>query len=46
MLEYHRLCGHRDVIFWRLSAQKGFRNFRKGDLLFFFAKPKTGKKKG
>ena len=46
MLEYHRLCGHRDVIFWRLSGQKGFRNFRKGDLLFFFSRTKTVKKKG
>ena len=46
MMEYHRLCGHRDVIFWRLSGQKGFRNFKKGDLLFFFSRTKTGRKKG
>ncbi len=46
MLEYHRLCGHKDVNFWRLSAQKGFRNFKKGDLLFFFSRQGKAKKKG
>ena len=44
MLEYHRLCRNRDILFWRLSGKK-FADFRKGDLLFFFAKPRTGRKK-
>lgn len=38
MVEYHRLCGHREMNFWRLSAKNGFRSFHKGDLLFFYAR--------
>lgn len=44
MLEYHRLCRNRAILFWRLSSRK-FADFRKGDLLFFFARPKTGRRK-
>ena len=39
MLEYHRLCRNKDILFWRLSSRKKFTDFRKGDLLFFFARP-------
>jgi hypothetical protein len=46
MLEYHRLCRHRTILFWRLSSKKNFSDFRKGDILFFFAKARYGKKKG
>ncbi len=46
MLEYHRLCRNRTIIFWRLSNKKKFSDFRKGDLLFFFSRPNHGKKKG
>lgn len=46
MLEYHRLSGNRDIIFWRLSSQKKFSNFEKGDLLFFYAKSHNSKRKG
>ena len=38
MIEYHRLCGNRSMNFWRLSARSGFTNFRRGDLLFFYAR--------
>ncbi len=37
MIEYHRLCGSRDISFWRLSPRGGFSDFKKGDLLFFYA---------
>ena len=46
MLEYHRLCRNRTSLFWRLSSKKNFRDFKKGDILFFFAKPRYGRKKG
>lgn len=46
MIEYHRLCGNRDVNFWRLSARSGFSDFTKGDLLFFYAYGRAGRKKG
>ncbi len=46
MLEYHRLCRNRSILFWRLSSRKKFSDFRKGDLLFFFARPHRGRKKG
>ncbi len=46
MLEYQRLCRHRTILFWRLSSKKNFSDFRKGDLLFFFSKPRYGRKKG
>ena len=46
MLEYHRLCRNRDILFWRLSSRKKFTDFRKGDLLFFFARPAHSRRKG
>ena len=46
MLEYHRLCRNRSILFWRLTEKKKFTDFRKGDLLFFFARPVRGRKKG
>lgn len=46
MLEYHRLCRNRTILFWRLSSKKKFSDFRKGDLLFFFSRPNHGRKKG
>lgn len=46
MLEYHRLCRNRTILFWRLSSKKNFRDFKKGDILFFFARPRYGRKKG
>lgn len=46
MLEYHRLCGSRNISFWRLSARAGFRDFHKGDLLFFYAHGLHSRKKG
>ena len=46
MLEYHRLCRNKDILFWRLSSRKKFTDFRKGDLLFFFARPTHSRRKG
>ena len=46
MIEYHRLCGNSDVNFWRLSSRAGFSDFRRGDLLFFYAYGHTIRKKG
>lgn len=46
MIEYHRLCGSREINFWRLSSRAGFSSFHKGDLLFFYARGLHGKKKG
>ena len=46
MIEYHRLCGNRNMNFWRLSSRSAFKDFHKGDLLFFFARGLRGKKKG
>jgi hypothetical protein len=46
MIEYHRLCGNRDVNFWRLSARAGFTDFKRGDLLFFYAYGQSKRKKG
>ena len=45
MIEYHRLCGNRDVNFWRLSTRASFSAFQRGDLLFFYAYGRTSKKK-
>ena len=45
MIEYHRLCGNRDVNFWRLSARAGFTDFKRGDLLFFYAYGQSSKRK-
>lgn len=38
MMEYHRLCGNRDMNFWRLSPKTEFTDFKPGDLLFFYAR--------
>ncbi|MBR3363508.1 MAG: hypothetical protein IKG53_01365 [Solobacterium sp.] len=46
MLEYHRLCRNKDILFWRLSSRKKFTDFRRGDLLFFFARPPHTRRKG
>lgn len=46
MIEYHRLCGNREINFWRLSSQKKFSNFHKGDLLFFYTRSTHSSKKG
>ncbi|MBQ9327571.1 MAG: hypothetical protein IJ225_03435 [Solobacterium sp.] len=46
MIEYHRLCGNRDVNFWRLSSRASFSDFHRGDLLFFYAYGPTKRKKG
>ena len=46
MIEFHRLCGNSDVNFWRLSARAGFSDFKRGDLLFFYAYGQTKRKKG
>lgn len=40
MLDFHRLHCHRDINFWRLSALVNFRDFKVGDLLFFYTKDK------
>lgn len=45
MLEYHRLCRNRSILFWRLTTKNRFTDFRKGDLLFFFARGAHAKKK-
>lgn len=46
MIEYHRLFGSHEINFWRLSSQKRFKDFKKGDLLFFYARTGYSKKKG
>lgn len=46
MLEYHRLCRNRTILFWRLSNKRKFTDFKKGDLLFFYSRPAYGRKKG
>lgn len=45
MIEYHRLCGNKEINFWRLSSQKNFTNFHSGDLLFFYTKVPFSNKK-
>lgn len=45
MLEYHRLCRNRSILFWRLTTRNRFTDFRKGDLLFFFARGAHMRKK-
>ncbi|NLC97026.1 MAG: hypothetical protein GX675_05615 [Erysipelotrichaceae bacterium] len=44
MIEYHRLNGNTTMNFWRLSSQKQFSNFVKGDLLFFYVKERIHQK--
>ena len=46
MLEYHRLCRNRTILFWRLSNKRKFADFKKGDLLFFYSRPMHGRRKG
>lgn len=46
MIEYYRLCGMRTMNFWRLSSKKEFKDFKQGDLLFFYAKSYHSRKKG
>ena len=41
MLELHRLDRRRTINFWRPSASVNFRDFGKGDLLFFLVKDKA-----
>jgi hypothetical protein len=38
MLEYHRICGHNSINFWRPSKGKRFESFNEGDLLFFLCR--------
>lgn len=38
MIEFHRLNGNHTMNFWRLSSQRKFTHFAKGDYLFFLAK--------
>lgn len=46
MLEYHRLCRNRTILFWRLASKRKIADFHKGDLLFFYSRPIRGRKKG
>lgn len=46
MLEIHRLDRRKQVNFWRLSAQINFRDFQRGDLLFFLSKDKKSMRNG
>ena len=45
MLEYHRVNGSHEIVFWRLSTKK-FSSFQQGDLLFFLSNTGTSKEKG
>lgn len=38
MIEYHRLNGNNQIVFWRPSGQKKFQYFHHGDYLFFLTK--------
>lgn len=49
MIEYHRINGNQTMNFWRLSSQRKFTHFYRGDYLFFLAKGsehKVTKEKG
>lgn len=50
MIEFHRVMGNNQLIFWRLSSAIRFSDFHNGDLLFFLAKgterSKTNREKG
>lgn len=46
MIEYHRLCGNRQINFWRLTSRKEFKDFHPGELLFFYTHPRGRRKKG
>lgn len=46
MIEYHRLHGSSEIVFWRFSGQRKFQNFNHGDYLFFLTKgTEKGKQK-
>ncbi len=46
MIEYHRLHGSSEIVFWRFSWQRKFQNFNHGDYLFFLTKgTEKGKQK-
>ena len=45
MLDYHRVNGNQEIVFWRLSTKK-FSSFQKGDLLFFLSKGSDNRRKG
>lgn len=46
MIEYHRLHGSSEIVFWRFSGQRKFQNFHHGDYLFFLTKgTEKGKEK-
>ncbi len=45
MLDYHRVNGNQEIVFWRLSTKK-FSSFQKGDLLFFLSKGSENKRRG
>ena len=45
MLEYHRLCRNRTILFWRIASKRKIADFEKGDLLFFFARPGRSRRK-
>lgn len=38
MIEYHRLHGNSEIVFWRYSGQRKFHDFHHGDYLFFLTK--------
>jgi len=46
MIEFHRLHGNTNIVFWRPSGQKKFQHFYIGDYLFFLTKgTEKGKKR-
>lgn len=45
MIEFHRVMGNKQLVFWRISSTLRFSDFHSGDLLFFLAKG-TEKSKG
>lgn len=46
MIEYHRLHGNSEMVFWRFSGKRKFQNFHHGDYLFFLTKgTEKGKEK-
>lgn len=45
MIEFHRVMGNNQLVFWRLSSSIRFSDFHNGDLLFFLAKGTERSKK-
>lgn len=45
MIEYHRLCRNHTMLFWRPSGKNRFRDFHKGDLLFFYCRSGRAKRR-